>query len=256
VLQPAAAQTLALVLHELVTNAAKYGALSSSTGRVHLSWELTDGSLGLQWTESGGPATEAPTSPGFGTRIIVAGIEGQLGGQVTFNWRPEGLQCVLTIPRDDIGPVKRSGNGATKPDAHEAAAQLPIPGNRILVVEDEALVAMALCETLKELGYLVIGPFSRISEAIGALRTNDVDAAILDINLGGEMVYPLADVLAEARIPFVFVTGYGAEEIKHRYDRVPILQKPIETDALKTIFSIQPAARASNTEVERRTAVG
>jgi PAS domain S-box-containing protein len=256
-LQPAAAQSIALALHELVTNAAKYGALSSSVGRVHLSWELTDGSLGLQWTESGGPTTQAPTSPGFGTRIIVAGIEGQLAGQVTFNWRPEGLQCVLAIPRDDIGPVKRGSNGAAKPDAHDAAAQLPISGNRILVVEDEALVAMALCETLKELGYQVIGPCSRISEALGALRTSDVDAAILDINLGGEMVYPLADVLAEARIPFVFVTGYGAEEIRPRYDRIPILQKPIETDALKTIFSVQPgAARAPNTEVERRTAVG
>ena len=256
-LQPAAAQSIALALHELVTNAAKYGALSSNAGRVHLSWELTDGSLGLHWTESGGPATQAPTSPGFGTRIIVAGIEGQLGGQVTFDWRPEGLQCTLAVPRDDIGPIKRSGNGAAKPDGHDVTAQLSIPGNRILVVEDEALVAMALCATLGDLGYVVVGPYSRISEAIGALRTNSIDAAILDINLGGEMVYPLADVLADARIPFVFVTGYGAEEIKHRYDRIPILQKPIETDALKMIFSIQPAVdKAPNAEMERRSAVG
>jgi len=256
-LQPAAAQSIALALHELVTNAAKYGALSSNAGRVHLSWELIDGSLGLQWIESGGPATQAPTSPGFGTRIIVAGIEGQLGGQVTFNWRPEGLQCALSIPREDIGAMKRSGNGAAKPDAHDLPVQLAITGNRILVVEDEALVAMALCETLNDLGYKVIGPFSRISEAIVALRTNDVDAAVLDINLGGEMVYPLADVLAAARIPFAFVTGYGDEEIKHRYDRIPVLQKPIETDALKLIFSIQPAAaKAPDAEVERRAAVG
>ena len=143
-----------------------------------------------------------------------------------------------------------------------ACAETPIHAamlkyRRVLVVEDEALVAMALCETLNELGYKVIGPFSRISEAIGALRTNDIDAAVLDINLGGEMVYPLADVLADARIPFAFVTGYGAEEIKHRYDRIPILQKPIETDALKLIFSAQPAAaKAPDAEVERRAAVG
>ena len=138
-----------------------------------------------------------------------------------------------------------------------SAAQLSIPGNRILVVEDEALVAMALCATLGDLGYVVVGPYSRISEAIGALRTNSIDAAILDINLGGEMVYPLADVLADARIPFVFVTGYGAEEIRHRYDRIPILQKPIETDALKMIFSIQPAVgKTPDAEMERRSAVG
>jgi len=71
------------------------------------------------------------------------------------------------------------------------------------------------------------------------------------------MVYPLADVLADARIPFVFVTGYGAEEIRHRYDRIPILQKPIETDALKMIFSIQPAVgKTPDADMERRSAVG
>ena len=113
-------------------------------------------------------------------------------------------------------------------------------GNRILVVEDEALVAMALRESFNEMGFVVIGPFSRISEAMNALRTNQVDAAVLDINLGGEMVYPLADVLKAARIPFAFVTGYGAEEVKARYASIPVLQKPVELDALKSIFTVRP----------------
>ena len=121
-LQPAAAQSLALALHELVTNAAKYGALSSMSGRVHLSWELNPGTLSLKWTETGGPATQAPSSPGFGTRIITASIEGQLAGQTTFDWRPEGLQCVLTVPRDDMTPVKgrngRAGAEASKLRRH------------------------------------------------------------------------------------------------------------------------------------------
>ena len=105
-LQPAAAQSLALALHELVTNAAKYGALSSMSGRVHLAWELNPGTLVLRWTESGGPPTQSPSSPGFGTRIITASIEGQLAGQTVFDWRPEGLQCVLSVPREDMAPVK------------------------------------------------------------------------------------------------------------------------------------------------------
>ena len=114
-LQPAAAQSLALALHELVTNAAKYGALSSMSGRVHLSWELNPGTLVLKWTESGGPPTQPPSSPGFGTRIITASIEGQLAGQAVFDWRPEGLQCVLSVPRDDMTPVKgRNGKRARR----------------------------------------------------------------------------------------------------------------------------------------------
>src|SRR6187399_2952999 len=226
-LQPAAAQSLALALHELVTNAAKYGALSSMAGRVHLTWELNPGTLVLRWTETGGPPTQAPSSPGFGTRIITASIEGQLAGQTVFDWRPEGLQCVLSVPREDQ---------ATPPKG------ITVAGNRVMIVEDEALVAMALREALDELGFSVIGPFNRISEAMIALRNNRIDAAVLDVNLGGELIYPLADVLVADRVPFVFITGYGAEEIEPRYAHVPILQKPIETDALNSVFVRQPVS--------------
>ena len=81
-----------------------------------------------------------------------------------------------------------------------------------------------------------IGPFNRISEAMIALRNNRIDAAVLDVNLGGELIYPLADVLVADRVPFVFITGYGAEEIEPRYAHVPVLQKPIEAEALKSVF--------------------
>jgi len=244
-LQPAAAQSLALALHELVTNAAKYGALSTAAGQVHLNWEMNPGTLVLRWIETGGPLAKAPATPGFGTRIITAGVEGQLAGTATFDWRPEGLQCVLSVPRDEM---MRAGNGtgAIRPNADaskaEAAARsIGLAGNQVLVVEDEALVAMALRESLSELGYSVVGPFSRMSEAILALRSARVDAAVLDVNLGGEVVYPLADVLAADRVPFIFVTGYGAEEIERRFASIPVLQKPIEQDALQSIFARRPA---------------
>jgi CheY-like chemotaxis protein len=229
-----------------VTNAAKYGALSSMSGRVHLVWELGPGALVLRWTESGGPLIQAPTSPGFGTRIITASIEGQLAGKTEFDWRSEGLQCVLSVPRDDMTPAK-GRNGRANPDAPAAGATagITITGNRIMIVEDEALVAMALRETLDDLGFSVIGPFNRISEAMVALRNNRIDAAVLDVNLGGELIYPLADVLAADHVPFVFITGYGAEEIEPRYAHVPILQKPIETDALNSVFVRQPVSDQS-----------
>ena len=237
-LQPAAAQSLALALHELVTNAAKYGALSSMTGRVDLTWELNPGNLVLTWTETGGPSTKSPTSPGFGTRIITASVEGQLAGQAKFDWRPEGLQCILSVPRDDMTPMNGSNGHKTHQDIDAALpSSLPISGDQIMIVEDEALVAMALRESLDELGFCVIGPFSRISEAMVALRSNRVDGAVLDVNLGRELVYPLADVLVADKVPFVFITGYGAEEIERRFAAIPVLQKPIEREALKAIFS-------------------
>jgi PAS domain S-box-containing protein len=241
-LQPAVAQSLALALHELVTNAAKYGALYSMSGHIHLSWELNPGTLVLRWTENGGPPTQPPSSPGFGTRIIIASIEGQLGGQTSFDWRPEGLRCMLSVPLVDLAPVK-GWNGRARTEASDATPTscITVSGNRIMIVEDEALVAMALREVLDELGFSVIGPFNRMSEALVALRNHNIDAALLDVNLGGEPIYPLADVLSADRVPFIFITGYGSEGIDRRYAHVPILQKPIEPGALQSVFALTDA---------------
>jgi two-component sensor histidine kinase len=97
-LQPATAQTLALALHELVTNSAKYGALSTLSGRLSIGWEIQGDFLMLIWEESGGPVVYKPTSRGFGTRSVIASIESQLGGQALFDWRSEGLICRLLVP--------------------------------------------------------------------------------------------------------------------------------------------------------------
>jgi two-component sensor histidine kinase len=97
-LAPSTAQTLALALHELATNAAKYGALSSLHGRITLTWKLVDDFLELEWKEDAGPQVEIPSSRGFGTRSVIASIETQLGGRAMFDWRPEGLCCQLSVP--------------------------------------------------------------------------------------------------------------------------------------------------------------
>jgi PAS domain S-box-containing protein len=97
-LQPATAQTLALALHELVTNSAKYGALSTLSGRLSINWEIAADSLLLAWEERGGPQVQKPTSSGFGTRSVIASIESQLGGKAEFDWRSEGLICRLLVP--------------------------------------------------------------------------------------------------------------------------------------------------------------
>ena len=97
-LSPATAQTLALALHELATNSAKYGSLSTLAGRLFIRWEIQGDTLALTWEERGGPQVQAPTSIGFGTKTVIASIKSQLGGQARFDWRSEGLFCRLSVP--------------------------------------------------------------------------------------------------------------------------------------------------------------
>jgi two-component sensor histidine kinase len=98
-LEPNRAQTIAISLHELATNAAKYGSLSAADGRVEITWSRTaDGRLNLRWIESGGPAVTPPTHRGFGTRVIENIIAGQLKGEVRFDWRDQGLACEIVLP--------------------------------------------------------------------------------------------------------------------------------------------------------------
>ena len=114
-LLPATAQTLALALHELFTNSAKYGALSTRTGRLAIGWQVEDELLTLTWEESGGPLVMTPKSRGFGTRSLLASVESQLGGQARFDWRAEGLLCRLEVP------LVRKTAATTPPGNFEAA---------------------------------------------------------------------------------------------------------------------------------------
>jgi PAS domain S-box-containing protein len=98
-LEPQMAQTIAVTLHELATNAAKYGALSTAKGHVQVGWSLAvDGRIVLRWTEIGGPLVKPPRRQGFGTRVMEGMIRGQLKGEMRFNWRAEGLACEIVLP--------------------------------------------------------------------------------------------------------------------------------------------------------------
>lgn len=98
VMRPDVAQAVAVALHELATNAAKHGALSVAEGRVQVEWSYaSDGRLVLRWTERNGPPVKPPTRHGFGTRVMADMIQGQLKGEMRFDWRPEGLACEIVI---------------------------------------------------------------------------------------------------------------------------------------------------------------
>jgi two-component sensor histidine kinase/DNA-binding response OmpR family regulator len=236
-LQPSTAQTLALAVHELATNAAKYGALSASEGRVTLHWRLEDGGIVLEWKEQDGPPVNMPKSKGYGSRVVYGGIENQLGGRVSFQWLPGGLECTMIVPHDDK-PVRLESAG----DARQVATRMNgthlkvLPGDEILLVEDEPLIAMMLTDMLSELGLQVDGPHGSLADAIAAAKTNTVKAAILDVNLRGEKVYPVARLLSDRHIPFVFITGYARDSIDSNFSEVPVLQKPIERQKLRNIL--------------------
>jgi CheY-like chemotaxis protein len=223
-LGPAVAQTIALALHELVTNAAKYGALSVDGGRVKVGWEVSPQQVTLRWLEMNGPPTKAPTRSGYGTRVIKGGIEGQLNGTAVFDWQHDGLKCTLVVPRASAKDGDRAlSNGIVVPSLAS-----PQPAAQILVVEDEPMISMMLADMLVENGQRVDGPYSKLSDALIAATNNELKAGILDVNVGGASVYPIADILARRNIPFIFMTGYASDTIEPRFQDVPVLQKPIE----------------------------
>ena len=98
-ISPKTAVSLALALHELATNAAKYGALSKPQGRVSVDWTVTANMLELIWQEHGGPPVAAPDHRGFGTRMIERTLAAEFGGKVELEFRPEGVRCTVVAPR-------------------------------------------------------------------------------------------------------------------------------------------------------------
>jgi DNA-binding NarL/FixJ family response regulator len=106
-------------------------------------------------------------------------------------------------------------------------------GLRILVVEDEFLVAMELETMLRDLGSEVIGPLGRLDEAVAIAREETLDLAVLDVNIGGQPVTPVADALAARSIPFVFCTGYDGASLPGRHVAAPVLMKPCQAHELK-----------------------
>jgi CheY-like chemotaxis protein len=99
---------------------------------------------------------------------------------------------------------------------------------RILIVEDETMIAMLVEDFLKDLGWNVVGLAGTLDRALAMARDADIDAALLDVNLNGQDTFAVADILSERDIPFVFATGYGADGVTARFRGVPTLTKPFQ----------------------------
>jgi len=115
---------------------------------------------------------------------------------------------------------------------------------RILVVEDELMIRMLLQDMLADLGYTLAGEAGRIEDALTLAKQSEFDVAILDVNLNGQPISPVVEILIERGLPFVFATGYGQRGVPEIYRTSPTLQKPFQADALaEAIEAAAPSVR-------------
>ncbi|MDN3721862.1 HWE histidine kinase domain-containing protein [Roseibium salinum] len=206
---------LALVLHELATNARKYGALSIPEGALSITWKVDvrhGRVLHLHWRESGVANLQAPRKRGFGTTLIDRSLEANRG-EVHLDFGADGIVCdiELPLPEEERYSFTEAAIGANNENLVRKGAGSARHGKRILIVEDEPLIAMELESTLASHGFEVVGPASHVESAIRLIGQERLDAALLDANLGGKPVTDVAEALAEKGVPFAFGTGFGRE---------------------------------------------
>jgi CheY-like chemotaxis protein len=246
-LDPQVSLHLALVLHELGTNARKYGALSVPTGRLSVSWEvqtLGNRSLFLKWRESGGPNVRAPTDRGFGSALVEQSLQAH-GGVASIRYGATGVTCEIKLPLPErevgaAGAYAMARAIGTRPSAYPMGDQhAGLRGTRVLVVEDEPLVAMEIVSRLAEAGCEVIGPAGTVEKARSLIEASELDGALIDANLAGNPVDEIAAALTRRDVPFAFVTGYGREALPAGFRDAAMIAKPFtEKELIATIGQI------------------
>jgi PAS domain S-box-containing protein len=239
-LTPRAANAISLALHELATNAVKFGALSTEHGRVSVIWRnLEEGGLRLNWVETGGPRVTPPTRRGFGATLLDKVTGRELGGEVRLEYPGEGVRAVIVAaasavaesplvaapaPQEPAPPPTVAGASAGEPLAERAAQ---VQGLRVLIVEDALLLALELEAGLQEAGVEIVGSAADLDEAMSMVNL-PLDAAVLDANLNGVSVLPVAEALAKRGVPFVFATGYGDNKFGPQGFGAPVIRKPYD----------------------------
>jgi PAS domain S-box-containing protein len=254
ILDPQTAVKLALVLHELGTNARKHGALSVAEGKLSASWALRlngASEFRLDWVETGGPKVPPPSERGFGTTLIEQSVL-SCGGHISVDYADHGLCCRITLPYSEPIQIEASpGMFAAAEDAmpNLIGSSFEAPSfteKRILVIEDEVLLSMDIETSLIDAGYQVIGPAGTIEAAKKLITDGNCDAALVDANLGGQPVDELAVSLVRENIPFAFVTGYGRDALPQEFRENMLLGKPFSLDQLLSVVSTLLGKNASS----------
>jgi PAS domain S-box-containing protein len=238
-LEPQMALHVALMVHELGTNAVKYGALSIPGGWVTITWTVEDQTLKLRWEERGGPPSKAPARRGFGTTLIEQSA-GSEGGSARMSTTADGVAWEITMQLSR--PLRKNETTILSPSelvcgsGNQPLRLMDTPrglaGKRFLVVEDEPLVALDLSAGLQEAGAQVVASTGSASQALHIVENERLDAALLDGNLKGRPVDDIAASLTRHNVPFAFVTGYGRESLPRAFGTVALLAKPFSKPQL------------------------
>lgn len=238
-LKPRTTQALCLVLHELTTNAIKYGALSSGDATLTVHWSVIKSPQGprfiLKWQENNvAHPLSATQHKGFGSRLIEQSIKHELNGNVELLVLPNGFSCTINIPLEEVQIVTNDPliviDESTQPVVEVGKI---LTGRNILLVEDTVFIAMDMEHLLIEQGANAVLSAFRLNDAIRKAKTADFDFALLDVNLDEEMVFPVAEILHQRNIPFIFLTGYGEETSwPEEWVNIPRLTKPVQDKAL------------------------
>ncbi len=252
-LGPQEAGHLGMVLHELATNARKYGALSVAGGRLAVTWEVRSNGnrkLLLAWTESGGPKVRVPEARGFGMTLIEQTVRVH-GGEASLHFAEDGLKCLVDWP---LGEAPQEGvSTATlrfaEPTIVPAPASPSLRGKRFLVVEDEPMVAMDIEAMLISAGCTVIGPAGTLNEAKHLLAEETCNAALVDVNLKGEPIDGLLAELRQEGVPFAFVTGYGTKVLSQTFQETVSISKPFSAEQLLAVTEVLLYLRGTGSDV-------
>lgn len=251
---------LALIFHELCTNANKYGALRSPDGRIDLSWRIAGDRLSIRWQESGSTGIEAPTRKGFGTTLIRQSLRADNGGaEATYADDGVTWDLELELAPAEGTPLERRIATASAAPAPKAAAVHPVriapfAGRSVLIIEDEPLIGLELVTMLEDAGAEVVGPVGSVDEALEAIKGRRFDAAFLDGNLRGHTVEEVASRLTKAATPFVFVSGYGRESLPASFGHVPIVAKPFSPEQVLSAAQQLFSRKAGDLPVRTRQA--
>lgn len=236
-LSPTAFSTLALVIHELVTNSAKYGALNDSSGSVSLDVRLQpDGVAQLAWREENGPPVQAPKRRGFGTTIIERSIPFELKGQADARYRVTGFEADFVLPSVHVRPAVVATPAQTQP-TKDQITDVRLEGH-CLVVEDNMVIALDASDMLSALGAPHVHTASSVADGLAIVSKHTIDLALLDVNLGDETSIPVIEKCQEMGIPTILATGYGADQdLLTRFPTMPVLNKPYNSDGLTRMIS-------------------
>jgi light-regulated signal transduction histidine kinase (bacteriophytochrome)/CheY-like chemotaxis protein len=227
---------MALVLHEMSTNAAKYGALSAVTGRLEIEWRrLGNGDCELVWIETGGPTTRAPTRVGFGSVLIGRSIPFELDGSASLEYPPEGVRARFLIPARHVQAEDDAAQGEADLLANSGSinhAPQTLSELEFLLVEDQMLIAADVEAMLADEGITKVTTSPSVSDALRRLKDFTPDVAILDVNLGSTTSLPIAEELLRRDVPFIFATGYSDRSAIPATFSAPVVRKPYEVTAI------------------------